>query len=194
MEESKKIIGTNEKKDDVGNAEIADVECDSVEDSLIDNIYERDVKREQMGTETDEVGTEKDVQNAILDVQEKMGFDCNRCEKEFSDKSNLSRHIRSQHEGVTFACNLCDYKAKQSTNLNYHKKAKHSDCNPFECPNCRKTFSDRSNLQRHIKSQHEGVVYPCNVCDYKAKQTTQLKAHIKSKHEEIISNVSELME
>ena len=53
-------------------------------------------------------------------------------------------------------------------------------------------FTDESNLQRHIKSQHEGVVYPCSICNYKAKQTSQLKAHIKSKHGEMqnISNIT----
>ena len=37
-------------------------------------------------------------------------------------------------------------------------------------------------MNRHIKSEHEGIVYPCNQCDYKAKQNSQLKSHKKSRH------------
>ena len=38
-------------------------------------------------------------------------------------------------------------------------------------------------LQRHLNSTHVGVRYPCDECDYKARQKTSLKIHKKSKHE-----------
>ena len=51
---------------------------------------------------------------------------CTTCGKGFSDKSNLNRHIKSQHEGITYSCNFCDYIAKRNSTLKEHKKASHS--------------------------------------------------------------------
>ena len=167
----------SEREDSVKNKDydlVDDIEHESVKGNL--------VKTEQMLIGTDELELETEAEKNVESFQDKAGYWCSKCGKDFSDKSNLSRHVRSQHDGVTYSCDMCDYIGKQSTNLNYHKKSKHSETNPFACPKCDKTFSDGSNLGRHIKSQHEGVVYPCNVCEYKAKQTTQLKAHIKSRH------------
>ena len=37
--------------------------------------------------------------------------------------------------------------------------------------------------KQHIKVIHEGVKYPCNQCDYKAKWKSSLLTHMKSKHD-----------
>ena len=37
-------------------------------------------------------------------------------------------------------------------------------------------------LQEHTRSKHEGVVYPCDQCEYVTKAKKYLKEHIKSKH------------
>lgn len=132
-----------------------------------------------------------EAKNWIQTVEDKKRFQCPKCPKELSDKSNLSRHVRTQHDGVKYACDMCDYVGAQSSNLNYHKNAKHSEKNPYECQNCAKKFSDKSNLGRHIKSQHEGVTYPCKFCDFKAKQTSHLKGHIISWHKEATDNTCE---
>jgi len=58
-----------------------------------------------------------------------------------------------------------------------YKKAGHYQCNP-----CEKTFFHKSVLQRHNKIVHEGLRYPCHLCDYKATQQQSLKRHTISKH------------
>jgi hypothetical protein len=35
----------------------------------------------------------------------------------------------------------------------------------------------------HTRTKHEGIVYSCNQCDYKATQQANLKRHQQSKHE-----------
>ena len=45
------------------------------------------------------------------------------------------------------------------------------------------TFAnDWEDLIMHMKSEHEGVKYPCDQCDYKATWKHSLKRHFKSKH------------
>ena len=44
------------------------------------------------------------------------------------------------------------------------------------------TDLETSNLRAHIESIHEGVVYPCEKCEYIAKTKPNLNYHHKSKH------------
>ena len=52
------------------------------------------------------------------------------------------------------------------------------------CDQCEYSGS-RQALRHHKKSKHEGIRYPCDLCDYAATTLTNLKKHKKSKHEGI---------
>lgn len=43
-------------------------------------------------------------------------------------------------------------------------------------------FNDSNNLslKTHIKNKHEGVRYPCDLCDYAATTNTALKIHVEA--------------
>ena len=53
----------------------------------------------------------------------------------------------------------------------------------FECEQCQKAYSSSAVTCIHKKSEHQGVKYACNKCDYKAKYQGYLIAHIQSIHE-----------
>ena len=80
-------------------------------------------------------------------------FQCPRCDKLFSHKWNVYKHIKSAHEGVKYACNECDHQV-----------------------------TDQTSLRRHIQAKHGGVKYDCNKCDYQTTRQSHLKRHFKSKH------------
>ena len=80
-------------------------------------------------------------------------FQCPQCDKLFSHKWNVYKHIKSAHEGVKYACNECDHQV-----------------------------TDQSSLRRHIQAKHGGVKYDCNKCDYQTTRQSHLKRHFKSKH------------
>ena len=40
----------------------------------------------------------------------------------------------------------------------------------------------KRHLQPHVESKHEGIVFHCNYCDYKANRKDGLKSHIRIKH------------
>ena len=50
-----------------------------------------------------------------------------------------------------------------------------NDSKSIECPECGAVFTQKGSMVKHYRSKHEGIKYPCNQCDYKAKQKGNLK-------------------
>ena len=44
----------------------------------------------------------------------------------------------------------------------------------------------KRNLMTNIESVHEGVIYPCDQCEFKATKKANLLTHFKSKHKGVI--------
>ena len=136
-------------------------------------------------------------------------FQCQDCEKRFSDPSGLRQHTKSKHEGVRYACNQCDFQATTGGHLTYHIQSVHEGikyaCNQcdsqftqqgnltthiqsihegvkYACYQCGKQYTEQSSLTKHIKTIHEGVKYACNQCDYQAPRQDKLTIHVKRKH------------
>lgn len=60
-------------------------------------------------------------------------FKCNACGQAFKDKSNLSQHIRTQHQQQNFRkfkCEFCPSSFSKRVNARYHMKRKHPDLYP----------------------------------------------------------------
>ncbi|KAK0472319.1 hypothetical protein IW261DRAFT_1596879 [Armillaria novae-zelandiae] len=76
------------------------------------------------------------------------------CEKDFSDKTGLSRHKRKGHNPSPkiFKCPFtsCDRVMAQKGNLNDHIRACHTN-KPYKCesPGCEKAFATRGYLSHH---------------------------------------------
>ena len=101
-----------------------------------------------------EEGEIDQISSKVISQKNEAGqFPCNRCEKQFTRKDSLDRHIQNVHEGIKLSCNDCGYEATQ-----------------------------RANLLVHIRSVHEGIKFPCDSCDFKATQKNYLNTHKKNKH------------
>ena len=53
-------------------------------------------------------------------------YDCNQCNKQFANQGNLTKHIKSVHEGVKYACNQCDQQFSQQSKAITHIQNKHA--------------------------------------------------------------------
>ena len=51
---------------------------------------------------------------------------CHICDKQYTDRFCLNRHIQSIHEGIKFPCNDCGYTTTRKDRLNIHKKKTHT--------------------------------------------------------------------
>lgn len=76
-------------------------------------------------------------------------FFCSVCERGFSQKGNLKRHILTHTGEKPFHCSKCIKKYTTKYELKIHILT-HSEDNPFQCSVCQKTFTRSNSLKRHL--------------------------------------------
>ena len=92
--------------------------------------------------------------NQHLDLVSGMGaFVCELCGKEFTARSNLSRHQRS-HKNETFSCDKCNFSSHTKRSLNEHTDRVHSSV-LYPCDQCAKSFTCKQNLKIHAEQEGE---------------------------------------
>jgi hypothetical protein len=75
------------------------------------------------------------------------------CEKTYTTKCNLNRHIKAFHDEIKMhLCEICDKKLSSKQNLKEHK-FKHFGIKPYPCTyqDCKAKFRQRSQLYVHMK-------------------------------------------
>ena len=75
-------------------------------------------------------------------------YECNQCDKQYKDRRNIYRHIKSTHLGVNYPYDECNHKAKTSDALTQHKQTVHEGVR-YLCNKCGKKFTQSSNLKKH---------------------------------------------
>ncbi|XP_039745976.1 transcription factor IIIA-like isoform X2 [Pararge aegeria] len=147
-------------------------------------------------------------------VHANVPFTCQepKCEKAYTSKSHLDRHIKTAHkesdENLLYCCPKCMKKYVNRQNLKRHIKVSHIDNNkPFCCGLCRMYFKKMHQLRAHMYV-HNGVkpfrcpmcerdfvtlyekkkhmrnhkVYECEHCDMKFTRWTELMQHKRVDH------------
>ena len=93
-------------------------------------------------------------------------FQCDQCNKEFARKSGLTQHISVIHKGETVQCEFCNKQFSKSY-LAYHISSVHEGKKPFECSFCKKTFSLKGHLKSHVTGVHEqNKPHKCGSCNH----------------------------
>ena len=77
-----------------------------------------------------------------------MTHTCNICDSTFTQRSNLSRHHRSQHGGEKFACSSSDKSFSRCDNLQRHQKSCSGQV--YQCPRCHRKMSSMEKLTSHM--------------------------------------------
>uniref|UniRef100_T1GZ30 C2H2-type domain-containing protein n=1 Tax=Megaselia scalaris TaxID=36166 RepID=T1GZ30_MEGSC len=97
----------------------------------------------------------------------------------FATVGNLDRHMKNHSTDAErrFQCKQCDKTFTQMTNLLRHIQTVHSGLRPFECEVCHKTFTQQGNLQRHQLTHTGEKPFKCKRCGRAFSQRINLKKH-----------------
>jgi len=81
-----------------------------------------------------------------------LKFKCDLCGKQFKRKMDLKFHVKIAHENnESQMCILCDRKFRHKIYLAAHMKTAHEKSkSDFECSHCKKLYSSKYHLKKHI--------------------------------------------
>ena len=103
-------------------------------------------------------------------------FNCNVCEKVYTNEVSLADHVRYTHRAARKQCELCNQTFSHVSSLIKHTKMKHKDKPDYKCLECDKNFASKDSLNMHVKYKHkEGSVLFCGKCDYRGRIPADLK-------------------
>ncbi|XP_062538529.1 zinc finger protein 2-like [Armigeres subalbatus] len=108
-------------------------------------------------------------------------FDCLKCRKSFSTKTNLNRHVQSHNGNKPFVCPLCQKGFTQAGSLKQHLLI-HQNLRPFVCSVCDQGFTQQKSLTFHMRRHTNEKPFVCPHCSYAFRQKDGLKRHLLVKH------------
>ena len=84
-------------------------------------------------------------------------FQCEVCEKKFSQKGTLKTHMMTHTKVKAHECDICKKKFSQKSSLVQHFRI-HLGEQPYGCAECGKWFTACSNRSRHIRTCHKQLI------------------------------------
>ena len=128
-------------------------------------------------------------------------FQCEICQKKFSKRSYLIRHIEFVHKndgsGSDLKCDQCEEKFRHQFLLDDHIKKKHEiistrTSRKCTCQICGKVVQNAKSLKLHILAKHnrEDCAFSCDICGKKFPRNSLLVRHTKvhQNGEQIVEN------
>ena len=103
------------------------------------------------------------------------------------EKQEESSTVKSDDQKARFGCNYCDKIYTCKVNLNKHINTIHNGkISSYKCSECERIFSTNSGLYSHVKSFHcDTEEHFCTLCNFKTKTKGCLRVHIETVHDKV---------
>ena len=110
--------------------------------------------------------------------------ECPECDRVFTFKSELKRHIEVVHLKIkSHKCDQCSKGFSQKCMLDDHINAVHLKKREHQCQDCGSSFARLSQLNRHISAVHLlEKTHECPECDKSFARRDRLKSHVMAVH------------
>jgi uncharacterized C2H2 Zn-finger protein len=92
---------------------------------------------------------QKSCENEDNKENSSKSFHCNICQEKFVDKEGLLKHIAENHP---FQCDRCDANFTQETDLEHHINTVHNKF--YKCNICDASYDNSLNLKTHLEYVH----------------------------------------
>ena len=146
--------------------------------SLDDGCKEFPEEHHNLQASADEQLTTAASPRAKGQIKEKT-FKCTLCPKAFTQKCNLTKHIRVHTNEKPYKCDYCDKAFTQKAYLVPHRRT-HTHEKPFQCEHCGKSFTQKHDLTKHVRIHTNVRPYACTLCDKAFVQKSALTSHIRT--------------
>lgn len=103
---------------------------------------------------------------------------CTRCQKPFSQRQKIIRHLNTHTKHKPFECPICHKKFSLDLMLKQHMRI-HTGEKPYKCHLCGKTFKTSSSLTIHLRIHSGDKPMVCNICGKRFNESSNLNKHMK---------------
>lgn len=187
----------NEERLNRGDSEYV---CENSNDSgpSSDSTYKPRIKNIRNKSKTTRNTKSKAKYDAVI-AQWKPMLECYTCSETFKTYTLLQKHVVQTHPDTDTYFTCCDKKFNYRCQLAQHARL-HLNPNRHECPECKKCFNKKVNLNQHhffvhLKMKPNDVQpthmqprlltsYKCHFCPMAYRNLVQLRDHIKQTHKD----------
>lgn len=99
---------------------------------------------------------------------------CMKCNKDFSTKTNLMRHMQTHDGSKPYQCIICGKSFTQNGSLKQHMRI-HTGERPFQCTECNRGFTQGKSLTFHMRRHTGEKPFTCSACGLMFRQRDGLK-------------------